>query len=477
MDYTTYTPGSMSSTDFYDNLIGDALSGAFNRQDNSVTEDSTPAFTEHYYEGDATPKMDIPTSQSAPVYNYSDPSKWTPSTRLLNRIKSWEGSSMRTNVPFNEVRRQFTGISPNLKYLNDNQRDALYSYYYNLKPSTYRKQIVPLLSKLNGSDDTDTLNRIRSSINVGMNRTNLPGLRNRRLAEQRIFDGRYAIGGELGMNDAVTPLADSKSMNYNPSVGNVGMTSLGSMMTQGVNDKVNNVLGSNIKLPFSQPTQGGLSKLMGAGLKSGAISAGVDMLGSALAGGKTTKAGSAMNSLGNVASMIPGPYGAVASIALKGLGSLTNAAFGSKMNEQFINDTYQGINKQASWNSQAQSSDQLLSDAHNITQMNEVSKSQVGSDGWFSNKAARKTAELNQRINDANNRSYNNLINTSDNISKNTSLNMMANYSAFGGPLNFTRDNLVYPHNYSWLAEGGQLDNNLIYPELLLTKNKQLKRK
>ena len=63
MDYTTYTPGSMSSTDFYDNLIGDALSGAFNRQDNSVTEDSTPAFTEHYYEGDATPKMGIPTTK------------------------------------------------------------------------------------------------------------------------------------------------------------------------------------------------------------------------------------------------------------------------------------------------------------------------------------------------------------------------------------------------------------------------------
>ena len=34
-----------------------------------------------------------------------------------------------------------------------------------------------------------------------------------------------------------------------------------------------------------------------------------------------------MNSLSSVAAMIPGPYGAISSVALKGLGTLTNAAF------------------------------------------------------------------------------------------------------------------------------------------------------
>ena len=51
----------------------------------------------------------------------------------------------------------------------------------------------------------------------------------------------------------------------------------------------------------------------------------------------------------------------------------------------------------------------------------------------------------------------------------------MANYSAYGGPLNFTRDNVSYPHNYSWLAEGGPLkkvsdsqvmDDNTLYTKL-----------
>jgi len=41
MDYTTYIPGSMSNTDFYGNLISDALSGAFSSS-NTVPQESAP---------------------------------------------------------------------------------------------------------------------------------------------------------------------------------------------------------------------------------------------------------------------------------------------------------------------------------------------------------------------------------------------------------------------------------------------------
>lgn len=404
MDYTTYIPGSMSNTDFYGNLISDALSGAFSSS-NTVPQESAPqegndsAFQNHYYEGDETSRFiaGFPKVEEQPQMNpslpvgrtystYTDSSKWSPSERLLSRIRQWEGSSMKTNVPFNQVRTQFIKDTPNINFLSDNQKDSLYSYYYNLKPSTYRRTMTPLLRQLNGYSDKDTLNNIKNNINVGMNREGMSGLRKRRLAEQGIFDGRYGLGGTMNM-----------------------------------------------------------------------VGAGLDAVAPAVTGGKTTGAGNAMNSLSSVAAMIPGPYGAIASVALKGLGTLTNASFGSKMNQQFINQTEQSAAKQASWNSQAQSSDQLLNDAQNMTMLNNVNKAQVGSDGWFATKAARETQRLNQKIDDANNRAYGNLFNAADNISKNTSLNMMANYSAYGGPLNFTRDNVSYPHNYSWLAEGGPL--------------------
>jgi len=404
MDYTTYIPGSMSNTDFYGNLISDALSGAFSSS-NTVPQESAPqegndsAFQNHYYEGDETSRFiaGFPKVEEQPQMNpslpvgrtystYTDSSKWSPSERLLSRIRQWEGSSMKTNVPFNQVRTQFIKDTPNINFLSDNQKDSLYSYYYNLKPSTYRRTMTPLLRQLNGYSDKDTLNNIKNNINVGMNREGMSGLRKRRLAEQGIFDGRYDLGGTMNM-----------------------------------------------------------------------VGAGLDAVAPAVTGGKTTGAGNVMNSLSSVAAMIPGPYGAIASVALKGLGTLTNAAFGSKMNQQFINQTEQSAAKQASWNSQAQSSDQLLNDAQNMTMLNNVNKSQVGSDGWFATKAARETQRLNQKIDDANNRAYGNLFNAADNISKNTSLNMMANYSAYGGPLNFTKDSISYPHNYSWLAEGGPL--------------------
>lgn len=382
MDYTTYIPGSMSNTDFYGNLISDALSGAFSSS-NTVPQESAPqegndsAFQNHYYEGDETSRFiaGFPKVEEQPQMNpslpvgrtysaYTDSSKWSPSERLLSRIRQWEGSSMKTNVPFNQVRTQFIKDTPNINFLSDNQKDSLYSYYYNLKPSTYRRTMTPLLRQLNGYSDKDTLNNIKNNINVGMNREGMSGLRKRRLAEQGIFDGRYDLGGTMNM-----------------------------------------------------------------------VGAGLDAVAPAVTGGKTTGAGNAMNSLSSVAAMIPGPYGAIASVALKGLGTLTNAAFGSKMNQQFINQTEQSAAKQASWNSQAQSSDQLLNDAQNMTMLNNVNKAQVGSDGWFATKAARETQRLNQKIDDANNRAYGNLFNAADNISKNTSLNMMANYSAYGGPL------------------------------------------
>lgn len=160
-----------------------------------------------------------------------------------------------------------------------------------------------------------------------------------------------------------------------------------------------------------------------------------DAVGTVLSGGNSTNAGNVMNGLGNVAAMIPGPYGAIASVALKGLGHLTNAAFGSNINKAFVNNTNQGIASQNSMNSNAKDADQLLNDANNMNYMANVSKKDVGTEGWFSNKASRITDNLNTKINDANNRTYNNLQNASNNVDQTLYNKLNQNYAAYGGSL------------------------------------------
>lgn len=160
-----------------------------------------------------------------------------------------------------------------------------------------------------------------------------------------------------------------------------------------------------------------------------------DAVGTVLSGGNSTNAGNVMNGLGNVAAMIPGPYGAIASVALKGLGHLTNAAFGSNINKAFVNNTNQGIASQNSMNSNAKDADQLLNDANNMNYMANVSKKDVGTEGWFNNKASRITDNLNTKINDANNRTYNNLQNASNNVDQTLYNKLNQNYAAYGGSL------------------------------------------
>ena len=489
MDYTSYIPGTMSNSDFYQSMINDALSGAFSAPESgydNIDNTDSPAFKD-YYMGDASSDMignvDIqPSTDNGYVNNtpqvnksystYTSSREWSPSERLLERIKQWEGSSMKTNVPFREVRRQFVGMSPNLNYLSDNQKDALYSYYYNLRPQTYKRQIVPLLRQLNGYNDTDTLGRIKSNINVGMNRTNLPGLKKRRLVEQKIFEGgNYAYGGNMGDIDAVTPFQSGTGLtNYNSDMGNLqapssvfgntGIPSFGKLSMPFAPKAPN--FGAGMQGLWGGITSGaglsnGVKSFLGKPGVGGLVSAASGVVGGLIGGKNQSGVGNALGKAGDVAGMIPGPWGMIGNAALHVIGGLTNAAFGSNINKAFVNQTEQQSGKQLSWNSMAQSSDQLLNDAKNLSMLNNVNKSQVGSDGWFSHKASRETDRLNQKINEANDKAYSNLFNAADNISDNTSLGMMANYSAYGGPLNFTRDNVSYPHNYSWLAEGGPL--------------------
>lgn len=150
--------------------------------------------------------------------------------------------------------------------------------------------------------------------------------------------------------------------------------------------------------------------------------------------GNSTGVGNALQGIGSIASNIPG-IGGVIGAGVNLVGGLVNAAFGSNLNEEFIAQTEDKTKQQAGYTSSAKDNASLLSDWASYTDMAHVKKSQVGSDGWFSNKAKNKTKALNRAIDEANLRAWHSLSNTASNVDTNNDFLAMANFSAYGGPI------------------------------------------
>ena len=166
--------------------------------------------------------------------------------------------------------------------------------------------------------------------------------------------------------------------------------------------------------------------------------------------GNSTGVGNALQTVGSLASNIPGVGGLVgAGVGL--VGGLVNSMFGSNLNEDFINQTEGNIKNQEGYVSGASTNAQLMSDWSSLRNIGDVSKSQVGSDGWFSNKTKKKTRELNRRIKAANQRAALSLANTASNIDTQNDFNVLSNFSAYGGPLEFGSDAIGYEFDNRYL--------------------------
>ena len=152
-----------------------------------------------------------------PVYNTS---KYRGTIRARRQIAKWEGSDFAgQNAQFKgdaigakeRELRQFMGKAYN--YLNDNQRDALLSYYYNLVPKTFRGQMTKyrnaLINAQTEQEYNDTLNNMRESINVGANRKGMRGLRNRRATERNWFGYNYANPIQEKVDKTLTQVPDA----------------------------------------------------------------------------------------------------------------------------------------------------------------------------------------------------------------------------------------------------------------------------
>ena len=162
-----------------------------------------------------------------------------------------------------------------------------------------------------------------------------------------------------------------------------------------------------------------------------------DIAGNMIGGGKQTGAGNLISSTSNIASAIPGPWGAVAGAGLQVLGGITNAAFGTKWNKENIAKTENIINNLRGLRADANSVDTLTNMVNNLTLGDATfSDSYIGKDGWFSNKAARKARKLRAEMRDANDYAIDTLELNADNISTGILDSLESNYAALGGFIN-----------------------------------------
>lgn len=122
--------------------------------------------------------------------------------------------------------------------------------------------------------------------------------------------------------------------------------------------------------------------------------------------------------------------------AATAVGGLVNAAFGSNINEEFVNQVEAQARQQSNYVSGATDNTSLMSDWEALAFLEDVKKSDVGSEGWFSNKATNETARLNTLTDEANMRALASISNTAENIDEQNDLLLQANYSAYGGKLN-----------------------------------------
>lgn len=185
---------------------------------------------------------------------------------------------------------------------------------------------------------------------------------------------------------------------------------------------------------FSKANLGSIAK---SGL--GAVDTAVGQIGGGLiGGGLQSGAGSAISniggSLGGLVSTVNPLVGSIISAGTGLIGGLTNRMFGSKLNQENINQVKDNISSTAN-TSFGGNADDLMSQLSDASMLGDINRSDIGKDGWFSHKAKRLTNQLREQAEAANTRLYGNFNQAADVTNENQFLQGMYNVGALGGPL------------------------------------------
>lgn len=192
----------------------------------------------------------------------------------------------------------------------------------------------------------------------------------------------------------------------------------------------------DLKSTFSGGNVAGMLK---GGLAGGIGSAVGNIAGGAIGGGLESGAGSAISNIGgtigSAVSAVNPVLGGIISAGSGIIGGLTNRMFGSKLNKEKIAEV-EGSNKAINTVMvDSSSTDSVMDQWANQDFGKDFTKSDIGKDGWFSNKAKNKYKELKKQQDIARNRALTSYENAADAADTQSDLNAMASFAAFGGPL------------------------------------------
>lgn len=199
-------------------------------------------------------------------------------------------------------------------------------------------------------------------------------------------------------------------------------------------DSLTNGNGFSLKNTFSSQN---LTDIAKGGI--GALGSIVGQVGGNLIdGGLSSGAGNTISSIGSTVgsaiSTVNPLIGGMVSVGSELIGGLTNRMFGSKLNQENINQVKGNISSTAN-TSFGGSADDLMSQLSGASMLGNINRSDIGKDGWFSHKAKNLTNKLRAQAEAANTRLYNNFNQAADITNENQFLQSMYNVEAFGGPL------------------------------------------
>ena len=192
----------------------------------------------------------------------------------------------------------------------------------------------------------------------------------------------------------------------------------------------------NFKNTFSGAN---VANMLKGGAASAIGSAVGNIAGSAIGGGLESGAGSAISNIGgtmgSVVSAVNPVLGGIVSAGTGILGGVTNALFGSKLNQEKINEI-EGSNRAMNTVMVDSSSvDSVENQWANQDFGADFSKSDIGKDGLFSSKAKKKYRALKKQQDIARSRALASYENAAEAADTQADLNAMASFAAFGGPL------------------------------------------
>lgn len=199
-------------------------------------------------------------------------------------------------------------------------------------------------------------------------------------------------------------------------------------------DSLTNGNGLSLKNTFSGQNLIDIAKGGIGALGSVVGQVGGNLIGGGLSSGAGNTIGSIGSTVGSAISSVNPLLGGIVSVGSGLIGGLTNRMFGSKLNQENINQVKGNISSTAN-TSFGGSADDLMSQLSGASMLGNINRSDIGKDGWFSHKAKKLTNKLRAQAEAANTRLYNNFNQAADITNENQFLQSMYNVEAFGGPL------------------------------------------